>query len=93
MPFLNPDRTPIIRHPQGHPVEVMVTFNTVGDFIPLYIRVEDDMQERFTFKIDAVKAIKDKHMVKIFYCAYTAYGLSNDIVLCFDITQCRWVIG
>lgn len=93
MPFLNPDRKPTIRHPQGHPVAVIAAFNTIGDLIPRYFCVEDDNCELFKYKIDAIKAIKDKYMVKTFYCCYVAYGYRNDIVLCFDITGCRWVIG
>lgn len=93
MPFLTPDRRPTIQHPQGHPVSVIVAFNTIGDFIPRYFCVEDDTSELFKFKIDIVKSIKDNHMAKIFYCAYNAYGYQNDIALFFDITGCRWVIG
>jgi hypothetical protein len=40
-----------------------------------------------------VHAIKDKYMVKIFHCGYDAYGFRNDIILCFDVASCRWVIG
>jgi hypothetical protein len=32
-------------------------------------------------------------MVKIFHCTYTAYSLRNNIVLCFDVLNCKWVIG
>jgi hypothetical protein len=93
MPFLKPDHSPIIRHPQGHPVAVLAAFNTVGDLIPRYFCVEDDNCELFKFKVDAINAIKDQHMVKIFHCTYTAYGLRNSIVLCFDVLNCKWVIG
>lgn len=93
MPFLNPDRKPIIRHPQGHSIDVIVTFKPDGDFIPLYFRLEDDYQERFTFKVDAISSIKDEHGIKIFNCVHKAYGLRNVIALVFDITRCKWVIG
>ncbi|MDF2609068.1 MAG: hypothetical protein K0R92_542 [Lachnospiraceae bacterium] len=93
MPFLNHDHKPIIRHPQGHPVSVIVAFNTVGDLIPRYFCVEDDNCELFKYKIDAIKAIKDKPGVKIFECVYIAYGFKNTITLCFDIINTIWVIG
>lgn len=93
MPFLKPDHAPSIKHPQGHPVSVIVAFNTVGDLIPRYFSVEDDTCELFKYKIASVKTIKDQHMVKIFYCGYDAYGYRNDIVLCFDIINHIWVIG
>lgn len=93
MPFLNHDHKPIIKHPYGHPVDVIAAFNPIGDIIPRYIRIEDDTCEKFNFKIDKVNAIKDHYMVKTFYCSYFAYGYQNDIVLIFDIIQCLWVIG
>ncbi len=44
MPFLNPNRRPATRHPQGHPVAVIAVFNTIGEFefISKYFNVEDD---------------------------------------------------
>ena len=93
MPFLQPDRRPLIKHPVGHPVAVIAAFNTLGEFIPRYISVEDDNCEIFKFRINTVHTIKDKYMVKLFYCGYDAYGFRNDITLCYDIVSCRWVIG
>ncbi|MDF2906821.1 MAG: hypothetical protein K0R34_2142 [Herbinix sp.] len=93
MPFLKPDHSPTIRYPQGHPVAVIAAFNTIGDLIPRYFCVEDDNSEIFKFKVDTIKAIKDKHMVKTFYCTYLAYGYRNDIVLCFDVINTKWVMG
>lgn len=93
MPFLQPDSRPSIKHPTGHPVAVIAAFNVLGDLVPRYFCVEDDNCKIFKYQVSAVKAIKDKYMVKIFYCAYDAYGYRNDIVLCFDVIKCRWVIG
>lgn len=93
MPFLNQDRKPIIHHPEGYPLEVIATFKPDGDFIPLYFRLEDDMQERFTYKIGAIQSIKDKHDIKVFHCIYITHGFRNLVTLVFDIAQCRWVIG
>jgi hypothetical protein len=92
MPFLQPDHKPIIRHPSGKEVEVIASFKPNGDFIPMYFRVEDDREERFTFKIDAIQSIKDKHGVKVFECVYKAYGQRNVILLAFDVCLHRWVI-
>jgi hypothetical protein len=93
MPFLNHDRKPIIKHPIGHPVAVIVAFNTIGDLIPRYFCVEDDTSELFKYKINAIKAIKDKPMIKIYECAYVVNGYCNSVTLCFDIAKCLWVIG
>jgi hypothetical protein len=93
MPFLNQDRTPIIKHPQGHPVAVIAAFNVIGDLIPRYFMVEDDTNELFKYKLSAVKSIKDNFMVKIFYCSYISHEFNNDIVLNFDVVNCLWVIG
>lgn len=93
MPFLKHDHKPSIKYPSGHPVAVRAAFNTLGDLIPRSFCIEDDNLEIFKFKVSAVKAIKDKYMVKIFYCAFDEYGLRNDITLCFDVVNCKWVIG
>ncbi|MDF2538869.1 MAG: hypothetical protein K0S76_1890 [Herbinix sp.] len=93
MPFLKPDHSPVIRHPQGHPVAVIAAFNTVGDLIPRYFCVEDDNCEIFKFQIQAVKYIKDLHKVRQFYCSFDSNGKRNDVLLCFDITKHLWVIG
>lgn len=93
MPFLNPSHRPIINHPSGHAVEVIVSYKTSGEFIPLYFRVTDDNEERFTYQISSIKAIKDNYMVKTFYCTYDVKGYRNDIVLCFDEEKSIWVIG
>lgn len=93
MPFLNPDRKPIVRHPQGHPIAVIAVFNTIGDLVPRYFCIEDDNEELFKYRIHAVKTIKEKYMVKIFYCSYVAYGLCNDIVINFDVAKHTWVVG
>jgi hypothetical protein len=93
MPFLKPDHSPLIKHPSGHPVDVIAVFNTIGDLVPRYFCVEDDNSEIFKYKISAVKAIKDQHMVKKFYCSFDSNGYRNDIVLCFDVIKHLWVIG
>lgn len=93
MPFLNPDHRPAIKHPQGHPVSVIVAFNTQGDIRPRYFSIEDDNQEIFKYQISSVIAVKEKHLVTEYYCTYVENVFTRDIVLCFDITQCRWVIG
>lgn len=93
MPFLSPEHIPVIRHPQGHPVDVIVSFKPNGSFRPLYVRFEDDNQERFTYKIIAVKAVKDRYMVREFLCTFAFDGISHEIVLCFDITRCLWTLG
>jgi hypothetical protein len=92
VPFLSPDHSPKIQHPIGHPVAVIAAFNTLGDLIPRYFCVEDDNCELFKYQISSIKAIKDKYMVKIFYCTYDVNGFRNDIALSFDIVNCRWVI-
>jgi hypothetical protein len=93
MPFLKPDHKPLIQHPSGHPVDVIVSYKATGEFIPLYFQVEDDMQELFKFQISAIKSIKDKYMVKVYECSFDAFGQHNTILLCFDITRCLWSIG
>ena len=92
MPFLQPDHKPNIKHPSGKVVEVLASFKSNGDFIPQYFRVEDDYQERFTFKIDAIAQIRDRVGVKVFECVYMAYGQRNVIRLAYDIMRCLWVI-
>ena len=93
MPFLRHEHKPTIKRPSGHQVAVIAAFNTLGDLIPRYFRIEDDKYEIFEYKVSAVIAIKDKYMVKIFYCSFDSNGLRDNITLCFDIVNCLWVIG
>ncbi len=94
MPFLNPIRKPLIRHPQGHPVAVRAVFNTLGEFVPRSFCIEDDTQELFKFKISSIKLMKsDKFLIKTFYCTFQAYGYRNDIILCYDTHKHCWVLG
>lgn len=93
MPFLKPDRTPTIHHPQGHPVAVIAAFNVLGELIPRYFCIEDDYQELFKYKVSSIRTTKDRHMVKEFYCTYDSNGYRNDLVLIFDIMRCQWKMG
>ncbi len=93
MVFQNTKLKPVIRHPQGHPVAVVAAFNTVGDFVPRYFRIEDDNSELFKYQISSIKAVKDRHLVKTFYCTCDVNDQRNDVVLICDITKHQWVLG
>lgn len=79
--------------PTGHPVTVIAAFNTDGDLIPRRFSFEDDRQEIFRYDITAIRVTKDKPDIKLFYCTYLANGYTNDITLCFYISQTRWTVG
>jgi hypothetical protein len=93
MPFLQPDHRPSIKHPSGHSVEVIVSYKSTRDLKPLYFRIEDDRQERFTFMLSNAIRRKEENYIMIFDCSYNAYGLINSIVLIFDVTRCQWSVG
>ncbi len=93
MPFLNPERKPTIRHPHGLPIAVIAAFNVLGEVIPRYFCIEDDNQELFKYKVSAVKSIKDRFMIKEYYCTYDAYGFQYEIILSFDVSRCRWLVA
>jgi hypothetical protein len=93
MPFLQPDHRPSIKHPSGHPVEVITTHKGSGDLKPMYFRIEDDRQERFTFMLSNAIRRRDENYIMTFECAYDAYGLRNSIVLIFDVTRRLWSVG
>ncbi|MDF2487312.1 MAG: hypothetical protein K0R46_3480 [Herbinix sp.] len=93
MPFLKPDRRPQIRHPQGHPIDVIATFKKTGELKPLYFRVEDDRQERFIFMLSKAYERRNFNFVMTFECSYEAFGQQNFIVLLFDVTTNNWRIG
>jgi hypothetical protein len=93
MPFLNPDHKPQIMHPQGREIDVDATFNTVGNVRIDYFRIEDDTQERFTFKLTSSRLRHERNYIMTFDCVYVAYGRKNFIVLLFDVTQHRWTVG
>jgi hypothetical protein len=93
MPFLQPDHRPSIKHPQGHPVEVIASYKPSGELKPMYFRIEDDRQERFTFMLSYAHLRKAFNYIETYACEYEAYGRRNSIVLLFDVTQCRWTVG
>jgi hypothetical protein len=93
MPFLQPDHKPIIQHPSGHAVEVIASYKPSGELKPLYFRIEDDREERFTFMLSKSHLRKDYNHIMTFDCEYIAYGRLNSIVLVFDVTQRRWTVG
>ncbi|MDF2907558.1 MAG: hypothetical protein K0R34_2879 [Herbinix sp.] len=92
MPFLQPDHRPSIKHPSGHPVEVITTTNPEGKMRVDYFRIEDDRSERFTYKMHSSFIRKEENYIMTFDCAYDAHGLRNSIVLIFDVTKCHWMV-
>ena len=93
MPFLQPDHRPQIRHPQGYPVDVIVSFKKTGELKPLYFRFEDDRQERFTFLLSKAHERNVFNFIMTFDCCYEAFGRQNFLVLLFDLTAKTWCIG
>lgn len=93
MPFLNPDHRPQIQHPTGHPVDVQATFNTEGKIRIDFFRIEDDRQERFTFKVSSSFLRKEYNFIMTFDCKYEAYGRMNTIMLLYDVTKKLWTVG
>ena len=93
MPFLQPDRRPSIRHPQGHAVEVITSHKSSGDLKPLYFRIEDDRQERFTYMLSNAFMRREFNYIMTYECEYDAYGRINCIVLLFDVIQKLWTVG
>jgi hypothetical protein len=93
MPFLQPDHRPSIKHPAGHPVEVIATTNTEGKMRVDFFRIEDDRYEKFTFKVKSSYMRKESNYIMTFECSYDAYGLRNNIVLVYDVTRRQWKVG
>jgi len=93
MPFLQPDHKPIINHPSGHPVEVIVSFKPNGAIKPLYFRLEDDLEERFTYQLSYAHLLKAYNFIETYDCEYIAYDRKNVIVLVYDVKLHRWTVG
>jgi hypothetical protein len=93
MPFLNPDHRPNIEHPQGHIVDVKVSFKKTGELKPLYFRIEDDYEERFTFSLLCSHLRKEHNYIMFFDCEYQAYNCRNYVTLIFDVTKNVWTVG
>lgn len=93
MPFFNPDRRPQIKHPQGHPVEVIASHKGSGELKPLYFRIEDDRQERFTYMLSRAFMRKEYDYIMTFECTYDVHGLRNSIVLVYDVTRSMRTVG
>jgi hypothetical protein len=93
MPFLQPDHRPLIKHPAGHPIDVITTTNPEGKMRVDYFRIVDDRCERFTYKIYSSFMRKEENYIMTFDCAYDAYGIRNSIVFIFDVTRRQWSVG
>lgn len=93
MPFLQPDHRPSIKHPSGRSIDVITSHKSSGELKPLYFRLEDDREERFTFMLSKAHLRKNENYIMSFDCEYDAYGLRNSIVLVLDVTRCRWTVG
>lgn len=93
MIFINPERSPVIKHPQGRKVDVLTSHKKTGELIPQYFRIEDDYSERFTFQLSAITSRKERPGIMIFECIYQAYGRKNMVLLNFDIDNHVWCIG
>jgi hypothetical protein len=93
MPFLNPVRRPVIQHPEGHPVDVIVSVSIDARFRIDYIRLEDDRGERFTYKISYCHLRKAFNFIETYDCEYVANGRINYITLVFDVMEHYWVLG
>lgn len=93
MPFtIYPGVKQFHNYPSGHPVEANVSFKSNGDFIPLYFRIEINYM-RETYKIKAIKSIKDQGNIKAYECTYESYGQVLTVILKFDIQNRIWVVG
>jgi hypothetical protein len=77
----------------NHPVAVIANFSNDGRFIPVYFRFVADDSLEFTYKINAIKSIKDKHDSISFCCAYTNEGHQYQVILTFQISECLWILN
>ncbi|MDF2842494.1 MAG: hypothetical protein K0R00_920 [Herbinix sp.] len=93
MPFYNPPRAPLIKEPNGHPIDVIATTNLFGKIRIDYIQFTDDRQERFTFKISNSLLRKDLNYIETYDCNYVSNGIMHTITLIFNVLSQLWVLA
>lgn len=76
----------------GTPVNVIASFKQTGDFIPIYFQINDENEERFSYKINSVNFIKDKPGMRIFVCSFISNAKKYTITLLYDIKNARWLL-
>lgn len=78
------------------PVDVIVTFNTLGNIKPNYIRLEDENNELHTYKIQHVEYFKEEKRAGIeniiFVCSIDINELSSQIKLTYNVTSHKWLL-
>lgn len=76
----------------GQPVQVAVTFNTLGDMKPLYIKIEDLYGNSLKTKIEYVRYKKDVRGGISYYCMYQSQDCLRELVLTYYLESHLWVI-
>lgn len=87
-------RPHISRHTMrsGLPVCIIATYNSAGNFMPIYFGIELDGM-RYRYKIKSATVIKDSHGEITFDCDYADMGRIKTVRLVFDVIGCQWVVG
>lgn len=75
-------------------IDVIATFNTLGEIKPLFIRIEDEAHSLHTCKIEQINQIKEERVAGIsyfqFYCTYYLGKLEKEIILRYHIPSHKW---
>ncbi|MDF2511101.1 MAG: hypothetical protein K0S04_967 [Herbinix sp.] len=75
---------------QERPIEVTVLFYPDGKYRPNYFRYISDTSERYTYKIDLVKYVRNFAHYDLFCCTYTNYGLRHEVILKYYHAHSIW---
>lgn len=78
--------------PSGHPVCIVVSFNSEGKFIPLSFGIEIN-EERFRYQIKVIHRIMENGNIITFECSYEDSGRLRTVLLRFSVRECLWTVG
>lgn len=76
----------------GRPVCVAAVYNTLGDFKPLYICIEDLYGNICKTKVEYIKYKKDVRGGISFCCAYKSCDALKEIMLSYYIESHIWAM-
>jgi hypothetical protein len=78
------------------PIDIIATFNVLGDIKPNYVRLEDDNHALHTYKIEGIEYRKEDKRAGntslIFVCNIEVEGIKRQLELSYNLSSHKWVL-
>ena len=74
-------------------VDVTALFYADGKYRPKYFRYSSDTCERYSYKIDFIKYVRNFTYYDLFCCTYINYGINQEILLKYYHAYSIWTMS